>query len=98
MPGYADSVRRLLYRPANLPAVARILLEPTGRLWLQNQHRAGDSDVLWRVFEFNGSPAFQLRLPDRFAPFVISGNRILGTLVDDDGVPRLARFRFDAAQ
>lgn len=91
-PGLPDSIRRRLYRPKTLPAVTRALIRDDGSVWLREPPARGASMSTWRVFNPAGVETFRFTVPTGFSLLSVSGNRLLGTVKDEDDVPHLVQY------
>lgn len=84
-------------RPANnrFPAHSRILLGRTGQIWVKEfprPSRAGNDP--WRVFEPDGSRLCTAVMPDRFEPYEIGRDYLLGEVRDTLGVEHVRVYDF----
>lgn len=81
-----EQMLRSLPVPGKLPPIARLLVDPTGRLWAQDFMAPGDSVALWRVFDPDGRYLGQLPVPRRFTPQRVEADRLFGVELDENDV------------
>jgi hypothetical protein len=91
--------------PERLPALARVVAGPDGRIWVRQAlptERMGRDALLvgrsdgwggevWDVFEDDGLPAERVRLPEGFEPTRFVGPWIYGLVTDEMGLRWPAR-------
>jgi hypothetical protein len=83
---------------ARIPEIAGLLVDDRRRVWVKSYEPSADAvwlkdDALdiapggtWRILRRTGQALARLRMPDRFSPFAIQGDHILGVVHDSLGV------------
>jgi hypothetical protein len=85
-PGWAAAQERNIRempRPEVFPPYARLLTDPDGNLWVMRYPEPGQSGSQWTVFDAEGRLRGTLELPDRFEPFDVGNDYILGRWRDE---------------
>lgn len=85
-----DNERRMTRRrwesvpvPATLPAYEAILVDRPGNVWVQQFEIPGASERTWSVFTPDGVWLGDTAFPDRFRPFEIGTDYVLGRFGDE---------------
>jgi hypothetical protein len=68
--------------PKTLPAFQRILVDPTGRIWVQHQFRGPQIPLEWTVLDPNGKMLGVVQVPVGFRVFEVGTDYILGRARD----------------
>ena len=81
-------IRQLEAMPVNelFPALRRIEVDDSRRLWVELFERPGATDGEWLMFEADGMIGCRLRLPIQFEPLDFNGGFVTGTRSDELGV------------
>lgn len=69
--------------PALLPAFGSLIVDETGRLWVEQTQRPGSAANSWTVFSAAGAPLATVELPERFIPHFVGTDRIAGVWRDE---------------
>jgi len=89
---------RSVYRdhefPESLPAFGRLILDESGRLWVEETQRPGISANSWQVFSKFGKPLATVDFPERFTPYFVTADRVAGVWQDALGVEYVWVFDF----
>lgn len=81
-------------KPKRHPYWERALVARDGGLWVAAPDRLGQARA-WTVFDRKGAQAGIVIMPQRFAPFEIGDDYILGVARDDDDVEFVRMYRLD---
>lgn len=97
--GASDAKRTGLLRvldavpyPETMPAIAQALIDSRRFLWVQRYDPSPSAPLDWLVFDPDGQAAARLVFPERFVPWVIGDDWLIGGLEDEDGAMRVALF------
>jgi hypothetical protein len=71
--------------PKTIPAFQRLLVDPKGRIWAQDQLRANHVPLRWTVFDADGKMLGVVQVPVGFRVFEVGTDYILGRLRDPSG-------------
>ena len=71
--------------PATIPAFQRLLVDPSGRIWAQDQLRANHVPLQWTVFDPGGKMLGVVKVPVGFRIFEVGTDHILGRFRDATG-------------
>ena len=85
-PNQASQIREYLGGlplPANFPPFGELKADLNGNLWVQDFQRPGAENRSWTVFDVEGIRTARIVLPDRFSPFEIGTDYVLGVWWDD---------------
>lgn len=82
-----------LERPPTRPAHGPILVDADGFIWVAAYAPAGAAPESWDVLRPDGAWLGEVRLPERFRPTWIGGDRIVGVGLDDWDVERVLMIR-----
>lgn len=69
-----QSLLRSIEYPSHKPAYARLLVDDSGRIWVQETDRSGP----WRVFGTSGDVEGVVRFPDEFVLHDVRGDEVIG--------------------
>lgn len=73
--------------PSTVPAFDRIVLDPTGHLWVRAFRSPLETRSRWAVFDSAGVLLGELEMPERFRMTEIGAGHVLGVRRDELGVP-----------
>jgi hypothetical protein len=68
--------------PESAPAFGRIILEPTGRLWVSDYRTVASDRADWHVFDAAGEWLGTVAMPDGFTLEAVVGRRVAGVWRD----------------
>lgn len=91
-----SDVRRQLQEddyPERPPAVAEMLGDATGHLWVRPHPRARTPNPAWRVYRSDGSWLSTVQIPPQVSVREIGNDYVLGITTGTDGGHRLVGFR-----
>jgi len=97
-PEQADAVRRQLNGtplPDAFPALAALMADRAGNLWVAEYDRPGEERNAWLVFDHDGELAARTTLPPGFNPLEIGDSYALGVFRDDLGVETVRLYALD---
>jgi hypothetical protein len=81
-----EELHRAIPYPETMPALASLLVDEAGRLWVE-EYRAHDGEPpRWLVLSAPGEPVAEVRMPEGFAPRWIGDGLVLGIARDELGV------------
>jgi hypothetical protein len=90
-------------RPTTLPEIARMFIDPDGRIWVKRYDPLSDSNALsgflswkggeWWVLDRSGTHLATVSMPEELMPLHVRGDRILGFYRDDLRVERVQVYR-----
>lgn len=85
------------------PGIALVFVDYDGRLWVQHSRRFGTVESVFDVHDARGRHLGRVTLPrtmlhDGYLPLIARGDDVWAAVVDDDGVPSLARYRLSRAK
>ena len=69
--------------PPTFPAYDRLVVDPTGALWVRNFRRAGAAEARWSVFEDSGAWLGDVVVPSRLQVLEIGADYVLGIWRDE---------------
>ncbi len=78
-------------RPAYWPAFEDFLFDDTGRSWVE-LITPGKSQKTWWVFNQEGKPEWEVKLPAEVSLFVVKKGRAYGILQSDEELPSIVRY------
>lgn len=81
--------------PAEVPAVAEILVDRSGFVWVQEYRLPWESQLLWNILDQEGSWIGSLKTPPDVRVFEIGEDYLLGRHLDELGVERLVLYALD---
>jgi hypothetical protein len=90
----ANEVRATAYLPDYFPPIRGVRLGLDGTVWLQRTEAVAPGP--WVALDREGTPLFQVRLPEGVRLSQASRESLWGTLSDDLGVPYVIRLNFVA--
>lgn len=85
------------------PGIANLFVDYDGRLWVQHGRRFGTVESVFDVHGARGRHLGRVTLPrtmlhDGDLPLIARGDDVWAAVVDDDGVPSVARYRLSRAK
>lgn len=83
--------------PKTIPAFQRIVVDPSGRIWAQDQLRANHVPLKWTVFDPNGKMLGVVEVPVGFRVFEVGTDYILGRLRDAKNQAHIQMYTLIAA-
>jgi hypothetical protein len=90
---YAD-----LPYPQALPSYRAMLVDALRDLWVEVYTADPDAPPQWMVFDSLGHLAGQVGFPERFSPYVIDSDRVVGVATDTVGVERVEELKLSRGQ
>lgn len=78
--------------PELFPLVRRIMLDPSGRLWLESFPLPGEPTVTWSVLSARGAQIARIAIPAAFSPTDISNDAMIGVMFDENTIPFVQRY------
>jgi hypothetical protein len=79
-------------RPDTRPALGHLLADELGNLWVSEWAIDPDNPEVWTVLDPSGAWLGSLTVPERFSPYVIGGDWVLGVEWDDLDVEYVAMY------
>jgi hypothetical protein len=81
-------IRRIEY-PERMPAYDKVLIDPSGHLWVEEYHWRRDDPATWLVFSPGGQVLGAVAMPTDLDIRQIGPNFVLGVAKDELGVERV---------
>jgi hypothetical protein len=79
--------------PKTIPAFQRMLVDPSGRIWVQGYLRANHIPLEWTVFDPSGKMLGTVEVPVGFRAFEVGKDYILGRFRDPKGQAHIQLYR-----
>jgi hypothetical protein len=92
-PGSVSALDKAMSFPEALPAIAAMLVDATGNLWVKRYHVPSDSLHDWWIYDSSGVMLATITLLNSFRPTEIGESYVLGVWRDSDHVNTIRRFR-----
>jgi len=80
--------------PNYWPVFQDFLFDDTGRCWVQLLHPE-KSDQTWWVFDRNGKPKWEFKLPTEVKIHTVKNGKVYGILQPPEDIPSIVRYQID---
>jgi hypothetical protein len=84
--------------PEHMPAYDRLIVDDRGNLWVEDYRRPADTQPVWTVFDSTGQMLGSVPMPERFRPFEIGADYVLGSWRDELDVQYVRLFGIERGE